>query len=200
MSALYGNQHPADYGSEYNAIAYMIRQMLADVRTITPVKVVSILGGGVGAIGRVSVQPLLDQKYGDNTGQSHEIVYNIPYFRLQGGVNGVIVDPSPGDIGIMACSDRDTSSLKNMASPVESIPPSSTMFSFADGFYVGLFFGAAPTNYIQIASSAINLQTVTTNISNNTNIGGNTVIQGNLTVNGQTTVGQNNATISDNPL
>nr|WP_250135685.1 hypothetical protein [Escherichia coli] len=42
----------------------------------------------------------------------HEVIYNIPVWRLQGGGNAVIMPPHVGDIGFLAICDRDISAVK----------------------------------------------------------------------------------------
>ena len=34
------------------------------------------------------------------------VIHNVPYMRIQGGANGIILDPAIGDIGIATVCDR----------------------------------------------------------------------------------------------
>ena len=76
------------------------------------VKIVAVHGGGLSLVGTVDVQPLVKLIDGNRISSSHSVVYGIPYFRIHGGSNAIIIDPAVGDIGFVICSDRDISSVK----------------------------------------------------------------------------------------
>jgi hypothetical protein len=61
----------------------------------------------------------------------HGVIYSIPYFRLQGGVNAIIIDPEPGDIGMCGFCSRDISVVKNTKKIAN--PGSYRKYAWADG-------------------------------------------------------------------
>lgn len=176
---------PTDSGSEYNATSFMIRQLIARINTATAVKVVSVTNsGGVSPIGTVDVLPLVNQVDGAGNPTEHVTVYGLPYCRLQGGTNAIILDPKVGDIGLVVFASRDISSVK--ANKGQANPGSFRRFSMSDGMYIAtILSSAAPTNYIQVKDDGsvniVSTKTVTfsgTNASLDAN--GNLHVQGDV--------------------
>jgi hypothetical protein len=148
------NAVPADYTTEVGRIQFLIRSALSGLRTAMPVKVIAVTNsGGVSPIGTVTVQPLVNLVDGSNTAWQHKPVYNVPYMRIQGGANGVILDPAVGDIGIATVCDRDISTVKS--SKTASAPGSNRKNDISDMVYLMTIIGAAPTQYVQFNSSGI---------------------------------------------
>jgi hypothetical protein len=119
----------------------------------------------------VDVLPLVNQIDGGNGAMPHGVVHNIPYFRLQGGANAIILDPQVGDIGICVFADRDISAVKTAKGVAN--PGSKRRFDMADGLYIGGVLNGAPTQYLQFSGSGINV------VSPNTvaiNAGGNVTV------------------------
>lgn len=138
-----------DYTSDYNELQFVIRQRLADIQTALPVKIVAVKDGFV------DVKPIVQQLSADGSVIDHGVIYNIPYFRLQGGVNGIIIDPAVGDIGLCVFCSRDISGVKNAR---KNAPPSSRrMHSFSDGVYIGGILNDAPTRKIVFDDSGIDV-------------------------------------------
>ena len=153
----YGQQGPSDSGSNFEVIAFIVRQMMAQMNTMKLVQVVAV-SGGAGAIdpaGTVDVLPLVNQVDGNGNATPHGTVYGIPWFRLQGGLNAVIVDPIVGDIGYVVASDRDISSVK--ATLKRSNPGSFRKFDIADGVYVGGCLNLAPNQYLVFTEDGVRL-------------------------------------------
>lgn len=149
-----GQQGLNDGTSRFNAITFLIEQALGRIATATLVQVKSVTNdGGVSPVGFVDVQPLVNQLDGNNNAVPHGVVFNLPYFRLQGGANAVIIDPVVGDKGIAVFADRDISSVK--ANKVQSNPGSLRCFDMADGLYLGGFLNGIPTQYVQFNSDGI---------------------------------------------
>ena len=71
----------------------IINRLIGRVFTHTVVRVVSVAPGGTGPVGFVDVVNLVMQLDANNRGIPNETIYRLPYFRLQGGGNAVIVDP-----------------------------------------------------------------------------------------------------------
>jgi hypothetical protein len=119
-----------------------------------PVKVISCTNsGGVSRIGFVDIRPLVTQLDGDGNVISHGTIHNVPYLRIQGGSNAVILDPQAGDVGIASFCDRDISGVKNIGA--ETAPGSRRKFDMSDAIYHSSIIGATPTQYVQFNSSGI---------------------------------------------
>lgn len=130
---------------------FMTEQILARVNTAMLVKVKKVTGGGNAAVGFVDVQPLAKMMDGEGNTFSHGVVNDLPYFRLQGGKNAVIIDPKEGDIGVAVFADRDISSVKK--NKKESPPASFRRFDYADGMFFPCFLGDKPDNYVYFAEN-----------------------------------------------
>lgn len=140
----------------YNAQAFLIWQILRSISGARLVKVMSVTNAGdVSPVGFVDVQPLVNQLDGWNNAVAHGTVYHLPYFRLQGGTNAVIIDPQVGDIGVAVIEDRDISSVK--ANKGQANPGSKRIFDLADGLYMGGFLNGKPVQYVQFSAAGINI-------------------------------------------
>lgn len=150
---------PQSRASDVNQIAYMLRRVLAKVRTSTLAQVVAVTNsGGVSPVGTVDVQPLVQQTDGAGNVTALPIIYSVPYCRLQGGANAVILDPVIGDIGAIAFADRDISAV--IASQKQSPPGSNRRNSLADAVWLGGTLGnVTPTQYLQFNNTGITLLT-----------------------------------------
>jgi len=131
----------------FTAWAFAFRAAMAQVRTTVPVKVVAVHGGGLAPVGRIDVQPLIQQTDSSGNIMALSVLYGLPYLRWQGGASAVILDPAVGDIGLACFADRDVSAV--VASGQQSPPGSNRRFSLADGFYMGATLNAQPTQYLQ---------------------------------------------------
>ncbi len=157
-------------GSEFNQTAFLVRQIIAGKAFAAMVQVMSVSNAGdVAASGTVSVQPMVDQIDGLGNRMPHGIIYNIPYMRVQGGTNAVIIDPQVGDIGLAVICDRDISTVK--ATKKRSGPGSRRQNDWSDGCYIGGFLNAVPVNYIQFVGPDINIVSGGTLSHNGVNIG-----------------------------
>jgi len=143
-----------DYSNSYNEMLFVIRQRMAELQTALPVKVIAVKPND-GHTGFVDVQPLVQQISADSTVVDHGIIYNVPYFRLQGGINGIIIDPAVGDIGLCDFCSRDISAVKN--SKQIAPPASRRIHSFSDAIYIGGLLNAAPTRFIEFNDNGINV-------------------------------------------
>jgi hypothetical protein len=167
----------ADYSSEIGRLQFVINNALAGIRTAMPVKVIAVSNiGGLSPIGTVNVQPLVSAVDGSGNLWPHGIIHNVPYMRIQGGANGIILDPAIGDIGIATICDRDISTVKNTGKI--SAPGSLRKTDMSDMVYLMTIIGAAPTQYVQFSSAGITITSPTTVTINATNIN----INGKLTV------------------
>jgi len=152
--AIQTNHVAADAASEVGRMNFIIRSALSGLRTSMPVKVIAVSNtGGIAPIGTVDVQPLVSAVDGNGTAWAHGIIYNVPYMRIQGGSNGIILDPAVGDVGIATVCDRDISTVKNTGAV--SAPGSNRKNDMSDMVYLMTIIGAAPTQYVQFNSSGI---------------------------------------------
>lgn len=183
--------------NELSKWAFAFRAAMAEVRTSIPVKVVAVhSNGGVSPVGRVDLQPLVQQT--DSAGNVIDlpVVYGVPYLRWQGGVSAVILDPVAGDVGLACFCDRDVSAVVSTAA--KAPPGSNRRFSLSDGFYVGASLNAAPTQYVLfdpnngiklVSPTAVDIQAPTIKLDGNVEVTGTTQMDGAVT-------GQSTATFS----
>ena len=190
-SAVFGVQGPQVVDSEFNTIAAVIQYFLTKVNTCTVVKVLKCTNaGGISPVGTVDVQPLVNQMTGDRVSVPHGPVYGLPYVRAQGGTNAVILDPQPGDIGIVCFAQRDISAVKEAKGVAN--PGSFRMFNWADGIYVGGILNGTPVQYVAFTESgvqvvsptAVTVQAPDITLDGNVHITGATTGDGEGTFNG----------------
>ena len=173
---------------DFNNVAFAIRQALAKMQTATLVQVVSCTNdGGVSAVGSVDVLILVNQQNSAGIGIAEGQLVNLPYVRIQGGANAVILDPQPGDIGIAVFASRDISAV--IATKKQANPATFRTYDFSDGLYIGGVLNEVPTQYVQFLSTGMKLVS-----PDQITLQAPTVaVQGNLTVSG-TTVGSGDGT------
>lgn len=151
--AYYGQAVPTTYEGEYNEMRFVITQQIAKLETCLPVRVDSVQAAGVAPVGTVKVTVLVNTLSGDNKPYPGATIENVPYIRLQGGSNAVIIDPKPGDIGLACFCSRDITAVKNAR---KAAPPGSKRHhNFSDAVYLGGMLNAAPTQYIHFTDSGI---------------------------------------------
>ena len=144
-----------DQMDEQSGMGFIISSMINRIQTVTLVQVKGVNASGVSPVGTVNVQPLVAQLDGQGGIHQHGVIYNIPYFRLQGGSNAIIIDPKVGDIGMCGFCSRDISSVKNNKSA--SAPGSYRRFDYADGLYFGGFLNGTPSQYVFFKDSGIDI-------------------------------------------
>lgn len=148
-------EKPGEGLGDYTALRFLVQQMLSRVNTATLVKVVKVSAGGTGPVGTVDVQPLVNQLDGAGDGKGLSQLHNLPYFRIQGGANAIILDPQPGDIGIAVFCSRDISAVKRTKAAAN--PGSWATHSMSDGLYLGGVLNGAPSQYVQFAAGGITI-------------------------------------------
>ncbi len=159
-NAGYGQQSPYDTSSEFNAKRFMVEQMIGRLSTNKVVEVLAVYRadgttsvqsadtGVVGPAGYVDVKILVNQVDGAGQNVEHGVIYNVPFGRGQGGSNGIICDPQVGDVGVMACADRDISSVKANRGGAQA-PGSYRRLDAADGMYTCSLLSRQPTQYVR---------------------------------------------------
>ena len=153
----FGQQDLATGNNEFNQQIFVIKQLLARMRTSTLVEVIAVESPvGVNPVGYVTVSPLVNQIDGGGTAIPHTNVYNVPYLRIQGGANALIIDPQVGDTGMACFADSDISSVKKTRA--EGNPGSKRTFSIADAMYFGGWSKTPPQRYITVDDTGITIE------------------------------------------
>lgn len=155
-----GQQKPSSTWGEFNNIAFMVQQAIGKLQTATLVKIEKCTNsGGLSPVGFVDVTPLVNQLDAAGNPTPHVTIFNVPYFRLQGGKNAIIIDPEPGDIGIAVFASRDITKVK--ATKAAANPGSFRQYSFADGLYLGGMLNTVPEQYVQFSTAGIRMHSPT---------------------------------------
>jgi len=149
-------QNEVSSANEVNALRFMMRRYLASMRTATLCKVLAVTNaGGVSPVGTLDVQPLIQQMDGDGNVVDLPILYGVPYSRLQGGADAIILDPKVGDLGVVVFGDRDLSAV--IASKDKAPPGSNRRNSLSDAMWVGGFLNGTPTQYVRFSTAGMEL-------------------------------------------
>lgn len=189
--SLSGQAVPNNAADPYSAMMFVIRQYLTGVRTTMLVQVKAVTNsGGVTPVGKVDVQPLVHQVDANGEIVPHGTVYGMPYMRIQGGTNAVILDPQVGDIGLAVMADRDISAV--VSTKAAAAPGSNRRNNFSDGLYIGGFLNGTPTQYVQFSGAGIEvlsptkvtIHAPTVAVEGNMTVTGSVVAQGEVTGNG----------------
>lgn len=147
----YGQNRPTSPTSGFNSMRFAMEMAKNAMMTCTIVKVVKVkTDGDVAAIGRVEVQPLVQMIDGIGHTVDHVSVHNLPYLRMVGGKNAVIIDPQAGDVGIVVVADRDISGVKQ--SKKVSPPGSNRRYNISDGIFLGAVIADKPQCYVRFGS------------------------------------------------
>lgn len=188
--------------SSRNSIDFIVRMILSGVATATVVRVEAVTNaGGVTPAGTVDVTPLVSLIDGRGDGVPHGVVYGLPYSRLQGGANAVIMDPQVGDLGIVVFASRDISKVK--ATKAAALPGSRRQFSMADGMYVGGILNGTPTQYVRFVPGGVEVVSPlkVTVTAPDIELAGDVVVTGDLTLpTGSVTVTAGDVTAGTIPL
>lgn len=148
------------FGSEFAKQSFLVRQILNTVHGSKLVKVMSVTNaGGVAPIGFISVKPLVNQIDGQGSSTPHGTINNLPYARVQGGTNAVILDPVVGDVGIAVFADEDISAALKNGAP--SNPGSRRRSDMADGVYLFTVRSGTPTQYVAFTPGGISVTSPT---------------------------------------
>jgi len=179
-----GAQKPQTTWGEYNQIIFAVQQAIAKLQTATLVRVEACTNDGdLSPVGFVDVLPLVNQIDGSGNPTPHAVVYGLPYLRIQGGANAVIIDPQPGDIGLAVFASRDISKVKS--TKAQANPGSYRSYDFSDGIYLGGILNGVPTQFVRFGTDGITVTSetaITLNAPAITLEGGDVTIAQNLTV------------------
>ncbi len=162
MSGVYGQWTPENFASEYQALVFTITRLIAQQATCAWVQVVSCSNSGAAvAPGTVTVQPLVNQMTGNGQPVPHGQLYQVPFWRLQGGTSAAIIDPVAGDIGLALFASRDSSLVRKAALGVGLAlgklfnPASRRQYDWGDGVYLGGMLNGAPTQWVRFSASGV---------------------------------------------
>ena len=147
-------QPPSSNTSDAEAFAFNFHRLLSSKFFVELVKVTAIHGEAPNLA--VDILPLLTQV--DPTGAMIEtsVIYGAPVFRLQRGTSAVIMDPSPGDIGLALICDGDTTVVRANREP--SVPGGRRRHSRSDAVYLGGVLNGAPTEYVKFNGNGIEIK------------------------------------------
>lgn len=136
--------------SGVNTLDFFVKDLISRVvSTSLPVVVTAVERTGTGAgAGYVRVRPLLQQRNNEQQGINGVDIPRIPYFRLQHGSCAVVCDPKVGDIGLAVVAKQDISNINGNNTP--KVPASFRLFDESDSFYIGGFWGQAPSVFIHM--------------------------------------------------
>ena len=148
-----GFQGPVAGNDPKSLTDFQVAMAMSRMATAMLVQVQAVAPGGVGATGTVTVRQLVHQVDGYGAATPHGDTYNVPYGRLQGGANAVIIDPEVGDIGLAVFASRDISSVKATRAP--ALPGSARRHDHADALYVPAFLNGTPTQFVQFGPDGI---------------------------------------------
>lgn len=143
----FGQMFPSDTAGPFNPQRFVVDQIIARLSTIKIVKVTAVDT----AAKTVDVQPMVKQIDGEGGTSEHGTIFGIPYWAWQFGKNVISGDPVAGDIGIMACCDRDISAVK--ATKAIAPPGSLRQMDMADGIYFGGVLNGAPEQWFKFTGT-----------------------------------------------
>ena len=153
---------PLTYNSpilcEYDKVISQFNSLITNVNTAIPCKVVAIEKQeqrGVNIVGFVDIQLMIEQTNGQKKGNETAIVCNVPYIRIQGGTNAVIIDPEINDLGVAIFASRDITNFKEAR---RQTPPATwRKFSISDAIYIGGIRNQKPVQYIHFRNDGIEI-------------------------------------------
>ena len=134
-----------------NALDFFTDQKLKSIFTCDIVKVINVDEK------TVDIQPLVYQVNGDNEIMKQEPIYGVPYCRQQAGMNGIILKPQVGDLGVVVYARRDISSV--ISSGGENVPDTRRFLSENDAIYLCSIASimSQPTRFIEFTDSGISI-------------------------------------------
>ena len=143
---------------EYDKVISQFNSLITNVNTAIPCKVVAIEKQeqrGVNIVGFVDIQLMIEQTNGQKKGNETAIICNVPYVRIEGGTNAVIIDPEINDLGVAIFASRDITNFKEAR---RQTPPATwRKFSISDAIYIGGIRNQKPVQYIHFRNDGIEI-------------------------------------------
>ena len=84
-------------------------------------------------------------------------IVNVPYLRVQGGKNAIVIDPQVGDVGLCGFCERDISIVKRTGEL--SAPDTRRKYDINSAVYMFTMMSGTPTQYIHFLENGINIKT-----------------------------------------
>jgi hypothetical protein len=155
---LLGNLYDQATTGGLNADTFIIKEMINKIGTATLARVVLVNNNGeMAPVGFVDIQPMIHQVDGNGKTKPHGIISNVPYARMQGGTNAIIMDPKVGDTGIVVFNMRDHSAVKRTRAPAQ--PGSFRKYSMSDALFILCCLNGLPTQVLQFTDDGVNIIT-----------------------------------------
>lgn len=153
-----GNVFPSTPVGDVNVLQYIINQYISQIQTASIVQVTQVNDtDALTPVGTVSVKVLVNIIGGDGNAVPLVPIQNIPYFRLQGGGDAVVILPKVGDIGLAVFTSADNTVVKSTKK--QGNPGSRRKFSMSDGMYFGGFLNGTPSQFLQFLTTGVLLNT-----------------------------------------
>ena len=158
QEGVFGQEQQASGNSDFNALSFLVKQMLGQISVATLVRVDAVnTTGRVAPVGTVDITPLVNQRDGSGALIPHTTINDVPFLRIQGGTNAIICDPKVGDVGFCVFADRDISSVK--ATLGQAAPGSLRRFDYADALYIGGWLSTTePEHYFVVDDAGIKIE------------------------------------------
>lgn len=138
---------------DYERARYEFEAHIRNMYASLPVKVIEVNAAGLAPVGFVDIQPTIPQRLANGQTIPYPVIYNAPYFRLQGGTNAIIIDPQPGDIGVACFASRDMSGTKRQRGMAAAA--SLRKWSLSDAIYIGGILNNKPLQYIYFKDDGV---------------------------------------------
>lgn len=143
----------AAQANDAESFSYIFKKLLSGASFIEIATVTAVKGEAPNLV--VDVKPIVTQVDQSNKMIENSEVYSIPVWRLQRGSSAIIMNPVPGDIGLVAVCDSDISVARTNLK--ESVPGSRRTHSKSDGIYLGGLMNMPPNQFIEFADGALNI-------------------------------------------
>lgn len=137
---------------------FIIQQLISKINSVTVVEIISVTvpTDELAPIGRCSIRPLVQQIDGNNNVYGRGVISNVPYLRVQGGKNAVVLDPVVGDVGLAGFCDRDISMVKRTGKT--AAPNTRRQYSLNDAVYMFSCMGDTPEQFIHFKGNEIHIK------------------------------------------
>jgi hypothetical protein len=150
----YGAPFEAQYNKD-QALDYVIKRAIRRMHTAQLVQVLAVTAG-TGAVGFLTIQPLVLDQDTNGIVIVGAPIYNVPFLRYQAGPSAVIMDPVVNDIGLAIFAEKDITGTK--AKIIQGLSPlgaatTDRTFSDGDAIYLGGVMNPAPTQWVKFLPS-----------------------------------------------
>ena len=137
--------------------------LMSRMNTCELVQVISVDGD------TIKVKPLLSKIDANGNAVARGEIDNVPFVRIQGGANALIIDPKPNDIGMCCFASRDISMVKRARG--EATPNSKRQYDISDALYIGGMLNGTPSQYIKFNGGNIEVSTPSLSALKNVSVG-----------------------------